>query len=685
MYLPGSTSTAFGTSNFTIECWIYTNAYSTNAGQIIDFRPAGTSSTSGYVLLTMGSSGILYYNTGNANYIVGPTLSLNTWYHIALVKISTTTTLYVNGTSVGSFSDASSYLVGANRPTIGTDGNVPLSGGYSFNGYISNLRITNGLAVYTGAFTPPTQALTRTQLAGTNIAAITNQTVFLMKTLTTDVSDISTNNLAITPVGIPVNTIANPFGTDIYGSMLFNGSQYLSYSPGSSLTFGSSNFTVEMWIYPTVTIPSTAYLFDTRVGGGGSWCFGWGLGSFGASLQWYNGGVIVTDPSAASTYLPNTWYHVAYVKNGSTGTLYRNGVAVVSATDSSTYTTASTTSTIGISSGISQGFTGYIANLRIVKGTAVYTAAFTPPTAPLTAIANTSLLTCQSIANQDNSTNVLANKVALTNNGSTPTSNTNPFSRGYSSVSFNGTSQFLQATTATTWLPSSTSDWTIEAWINLTGYSSSYSGGYQAEIASSQTTNSNTNGWQFVIGGTASSWTGCGIQFWPGNINVYATTPINLNTWYHIAVTKQGTTVRVFLNGVLLASGTPTTADGVALMKIGALDYTGYQYYFPGYISNLRIVKGTAVYTAAFTPPTQPLTAITNTAILTCQSMVFQDNSINNFAITNNGAATASQAVIPFQPSAIDPVVTSGTALRKQYNTGLIQVYNQIDEYTGIV
>jgi hypothetical protein len=103
-----------------------------------------------------------------------------------------------------------------------------------------------------------------------------------------------------------------------------------------------------------------------------------------------------------------------------------------------------------------------------------------------------------------------------------------------------------------------------------------------------------------------------------------------------------------------------------------------------GYISNLRIVNGTAVYTANFTPPKAPLTAITNTSLLTCQSMVFQDNSINNFVITNTGGAVATKDIIPFQPSAIDPTVTSGTTLRKQLNTGSTQIYNQFDDYTGI-
>jgi len=73
-------------------------------------------------------------------------------------------------------------------------------------------------------------------------------------------------------------------------------------------------------------------------------------------------------------------------------------------------------------------------------------------------------------------------------------------------------------------------------------------------------------------------------------------------------------------------------------LTIGAPPGGGSEFLF-GYISNLRIVKGTALYTANFTPPTANLTAITNTSLLTCQDATIRDNSTNAFAITSNGDA----------------------------------------------
>jgi hypothetical protein len=96
--------------------------------------------------------------------------------------------------------------------------------------------------------------------------------------------------------------------------------------------------------------------------------------------------------------------------------------------------------------------------------------------------------------------------------------------------------------------------------------------------------------------------------------------------------------------------------------------------YFPGYISNLRIVNGTALYTSSFSVPTVPLTAIANTSLLTCNSATIVDGSTNNFAITNNNTATVS-SITPFAVSGggislkkvfADPVtsiVTSGLVL----------------------
>lgn len=79
------------------------------------------------------------------------------------------------------------------------------------------------------------------------------------------------------------------------------------------------------------------------------------------------------------------------------------------------------------------------------------------------------------------------------------------------------------------------------------------------------------------------------------------------NVWYHLSVTRSGSTVRVFTDGVQVASGTDSKSFEVA--AIGAIDTARNPFAFPffdGRISELRITNGVARYTSNFTPPTAP-------------------------------------------------------------------------------
>ena len=74
------------------------------------------------------------------------------------------------------------------------------------------------------------------------------------------------------------------------------------------------------------------------------------------------------------------------------------------------------------------------------------------------------------------------------------------------------------------------------------------------------------------------------------------------------------------MNGVEGLSSTANTSinDGSSKFSIGRYS-DGASYKYQGYVSNLRIVKGTALYTASFTPPTEKLTIVENTVLLCCQ------------------------------------------------------------------
>jgi len=94
--------------------------------------------------------------------------------------------------------------------------------------------------------------------------------------------------------------------------------------------------------------------------------------------------------------------------------------------------------------------------------------------------------------------------------------------------------------------------------------------------------------------------------------------------WTHVALVRSGTRVDFYINGVSRATYSETNAFGGSsdsqktMLVGGAHNGGGVTDYFDGKICNLRLVKGTAVYTAAFNPPTEPLGNITNTVLLWC-------------------------------------------------------------------
>jgi hypothetical protein len=370
--------------------------------------------------------------------------------------------------------------------------------------------------------------------------------------------------------------------------------------------------------------------------------FDLGFSTFGG-LGYYNGSN--STYSSAGIITSSIWYHIAAVRKSGTASVYLNGVSVLSQTS----TPNSSARSLNVGSAAGSTFNGYISNFRVLKGTALYSASFAPPTAPLTSNTSCSLLTCNAATIIDGS----SNSFTLTNNGNTvvPSSSFTPFSSSLIvptnySVAFNGSNQYLSLPN-TSALDLGSNNFTMEAWV----YPASVSG------------NKNI----FYINGNNSSYSAICLyvqdsQFaflanqtggYPWTLQIGAVGPtISSNTWYHVAATRSGNSFYVFVNGTLV-SGAPYTLSG-ALFN-GTTNIIGYQptvaSYFSGSISNARIINGTALYTASFTPPTTPISAITNTKLLTCNAATIVDSSANNLTLTNTGTATVSSTITPFSAS----------------------------------
>jgi hypothetical protein len=177
------------------------------------------------------------------------------------------------------------------------------------------------------------------------------------------------------------------------GSYFNNGATtYLNYGNQTALHLGSGNFTVEMWMYKNANTPYMTACGDFLIGSTNTFMI-LGNATDGTKIGWYNAAVNAYALTSTTSLATGTWYHVAFVRSGSTLTLYINGVSDGVATLTVDYNT-STSFFLGHSPELVAGryWNGYISNFRMVKGTAVYTSNFTPSTTPLTAIANTSLL-----------------------------------------------------------------------------------------------------------------------------------------------------------------------------------------------------------------------------------------------------------------------------------------------------
>ena len=621
---PVSAAFTFGTGPFTIEAWINPAIRPPSTVQwIYGNMTTGTGNTQ--IGISITTTGLLQLQTWNSVVtITTSAIPLNAWTHIAAAFDGTTYRLFINGI----LSASSTTIFTLSTDGSGTVGyNGALAGNQLFTGYISNLRVVKGTAVYTTAFTPPTSPLAA--IAGTSLLTCADNRFV----------DDSTNNFTITRNGDVKIQSFSPFveTATTRGSTYFDGTgDYLSLPDNDAFNCGTGNFTLETWYYHdggTALYPSIFSSTDWSTGTGG---LGLRFNNTGMANKfgffWYG----VGDPflTASFTSAPYAWHHVAVTRVSNTFTLWVDGVSAATGTASGTVNFNLTTGGPRIGWGPWDAANGYvkayISNLRVVKGTALYTAAFTPPTQPLTAVAGTSLLTLQNNTPVANNTflDSSSNNLLVTRAGNATQGTFSPYSPSGWSAYFDGTGDNL--TVATTAL---TGTWTVEFWAYHTAAGGSEGAGY----VFNGTTSSNAN--RIQLGRNANG----AIYFYsestsPTSYVVQsANNAVALNTWYHIAVVSNSSTIKIYLNGVEVASGsiTNTPSSGTSL-SIGFIRSSAALQYFPGYISNFRYTR-TAVYTAAFTPPTQPLTAVAGTSLLTCADNRFVDESLNNLAITRTG------------------------------------------------
>jgi hypothetical protein len=393
--------------------------------------------------------------------------------------------------------------------------------------------------------------------------------------------DSSANNLAVTAHGV---VSQGAFGPAVgMNSGYFNGStDYVQSATSAQLNLSSGNWTMEAWAYPTVGANWQTVMMNglTNTDGhgitqynNGHWLYNINGGSF------IDGGAIVL----------NTWVHLAAVRNSGVTTFYVNGVAMGTTTNAPT--NKSYPMVIGAKGNPAEYFNGYLSQVRVVTGTAVYTSNFTPAQVPLTAITGTQFF--EKFAN--GAIVDAVSKAEFTQPFGAPALSTARAKFGTASLSLNGSSKVDALD-----VPASTftgTDWTIEGWTYIPSSGSHVNNTLMHTypyftVAISM----NRNG-----SGSTSVYIGNG-STWPVP-NISSSANLSFDTWNHIAVVKHAGVLTLYHNGVSVGTSTTMPTGFTGGVSIGCL--TNNTECFTGNADELRI-SNIARYTSNFTVPTAP-------------------------------------------------------------------------------
>ena len=451
-------------------------------------------------------------------------------------------------------------------------------------------------------------------------------------------------------------------------SVSFDGNgDYLEVAKSTDFDFGTGAFTMEAWVYAnSLTTDSSVYDALDSIFESIDWNSQDGQYSFGISHEnkpyFYIFDQNNTFYYGTTVLSTQQWYHLAVSRDGSGNIrLFVNGA--LESTNSNSYSLSNSNqpnpariggckihnSNSGV---IEKSFDGYITNLRVLKGTALYTSNFTAPEDALEDITNTVLLCC----NGESATDATVSPAAITVQGDTTHDTDNPFSTSSDgSISIDGDDSLIVPLDTI-----GTNDFTFECWFKaqtsgspgthdtLFALSNYGEGGNDSGPGNSFSFYAHNNGGLKIF-----TRSGGGFSLRYEEAGLYS-----LNTWTHFAWTRNGSSNRVFINGTETGDWTGQTdySSGQNLY-IGCNDYSRNgvpnEYGLNGNISNARVIIGQALYTSNFTPSTTALTTTSqgatasNVKVLCCNSRTDATAATLPLAITAKGDATSSTEV-PF-------------------------------------
>lgn len=585
---------------FTIEGWVYYNSYPSNAGGCIFTSNYGGSGNVPFVLgisngnvATPGtaSAGSAYawfgVFTGSAwQGLVSSSslINLNTWYHIAVSYDGTTFRLFVNGNQVGTAT--SGITLQTTASTTGSKIGIDWGTTYNLTGYVSNVRFVNGTALYSSSFNPLINSLTVT--GNTALLTCANNTFIGSNTTVSNVAITTSGSPQVQPFS-PFSPTAEYSNTVVGGSVYFNGTtDYLSTSNSSIFTLGAGDHTIEFWVYMTKSTRNDLFYLKSA-----SPNQRLGIYYDSATSTWRYDETSTVRISSANNNSLNAWHHIALSRASNVVSMYVDGSSIGTYTSTQDWSSTSFYMITGKDEGGSTYLGGYLANLRLIKGTSLYSGStITVPTAPLTAVANTIFLLNATNAGIIDS----SQKNTLITYGSAATSSTQSKFGGTSMYFDGGNTAYCTAQTAL-FATGTASDFTAECWAYPV---SLYSSGAASPTLMSIWAGG-TAGWQLCISTT-------GVYLRNSTTVIINTggagNSVTTGQWYHVALVRYNGTLTLYLNGTSVGSTATSYNFTDNIFSTGSSYNNTSTHNFYGYIDDLHITKGIARYTTNFTPPT---------------------------------------------------------------------------------
>ena len=334
---------------------------------------------------------------------------------VAASSFSINVTSPAGGSYTLSGTDRNGTVSGSGDPTVTIQVGDTVNFVVDASGHPFYLRVSDGGANVGGATNQGTQSGTvswtpNNDAAGTyyyqcgnhagmlgtiTVTATTTIDLSAGNVITFDQSSSTTVAFANTEAAMDVTLIRKASGaynlSYSTGGVVFTGSggtdDYLSIPDDADFDFATGDFTIEWWMYMTSNSSNNPVI----IGANGGWYFQTKTGD--TVLSFYTG---VTEYTSTATALSNsTWHHIAISRSGTSLKVFVDGKARISETDSDNVNLAADLN-IGRFGAGSLYYTGKLSNIRIVKGTAVYTDNFIPPLEPLNNISGTVLLCGQS-------------------------------------------------------------------------------------------------------------------------------------------------------------------------------------------------------------------------------------------------------------------------------------------------